>query len=119
MEQVYWLFVEAFALAFLVMYFLLHKAARIGLVAWSKSRRRTRSTPLIGGLAIYFTYIMIRGPAGDILHFPLLTAGGGLLVLVGSLDDYFDFPASPRLLAQVAAACVCRLPVSRSTISAR
>lgn len=116
MEQLAWLFVEAFALAFLMVYFLLPKAARVGLVDWQTRRKRpARSVPLIGGLAIFITYLVVLGPTGDDAHSPLLLAGGGLLVLVGALDDYFDFPAWPRLAAQALAA-LC-LPLAGVVIS--
>lgn len=109
LEQLRWLFVEGFVLAFLLVYFLMPKACRLGLVDWPKGRKRhARAVPLIGGLAIFIAYLVALPSASaaggaDLL----LLAGAGLLVLVGALDDYFDFPTWPRFAAQIAAgACM-------------
>lgn len=106
MEQLRWLFLEAFLLAFLMVYFLLPKACRAGLVDRPRGRKRhARAVPLIGGLAIYAAYAVSLGPVGlDSIADALLLAGGALLVLIGALDDYFDFPAWPRLVTQTLAA---------------
>lgn len=105
MEQLRWLFIEAFVFAFLLVYFLMPKACRLGLVDRPKGRKRhRRAVPLIGGLAIFLTYTVVLAPTGltgggDLL----LMAGGGLLVAVGALDDYIDLPPWPRLGTQVVA----------------
>ncbi|MDN5939156.1 MAG: undecaprenyl/decaprenyl-phosphate alpha-N-acetylglucosaminyl 1-phosphate transferase, partial [Salinisphaera sp.] len=105
MEELRWQFAQGFVLAFLLIYFLLSKACRLGLVDRPDTRKRhARSVPLIGGLAIFAVYLLLAGPLGDWSAAKLyFLVGGGLLVLVGALDDYFGFPTWPRFAAQALA----------------
>lgn len=107
MESLSWQFVNAFLFTFLLVYFLLPQARRIGLVDEPNRRRKRHrhAVPLIGGLAIFASYVLMLGPAGWLsTHTLLFPAGGGLIILIGALDDYFDFKPLPRLIAQVGAA---------------
>lgn len=99
---------NTFIVTLLLIYFLKGKAHIIGLVDRPDARKLHRGeVPLIGGLAIFFAcllsiYALEPAPQRVLAFF----SGGAVLILVGSLDDYFNFPAIPRFMAQIAAALI-------------
>jgi UDP-GlcNAc:undecaprenyl-phosphate GlcNAc-1-phosphate transferase len=79
-----------------------------------------RSTPLLGGLAIFAGVLV-----GSLLFLELdrqlqgILAGAALVTLVGALDDRFELPPVVKLLGQVAAATIpvaCGVRVDNVTI---
>src|SRR6056297_2072565 len=83
-------------------------AYSIGLVDRPGGRKGHRGiVPVIGGICMYLGIVAVA---------PLLTqpidgqgafiVAGGLLVLVGALDDGFDIPPAVRLVAQATAALI-------------
>jgi len=80
-------------------------AVRIGLVDRPDERKRhSNEIPLIGGIAIFFGFCFSLLTL-HISLFPYrgLLAGGGLLVLVGVLDDFHNISSRVRLLGQLIA----------------
>jgi UDP-GlcNAc:undecaprenyl-phosphate GlcNAc-1-phosphate transferase len=82
-------------------------ASRLGLMDHPGERRKIHagSVPLIGGIAIFsaiLTSSLTVLPADPTYQFGLL--GGGLLVILGALDDRFGLGPKVRLTAQVGAA---------------
>lgn len=106
MENLRWLFIEAFVFGFLLIYYLRGRSIRWGLVDkpdWRK--RHGRAVPLIGGIAIFASFVLVAGPMTGLSQSGLVfLACGSILVLIGVLDDYFDYPPSARFAAQIAAA---------------
>ncbi len=99
---------NTFIVTLLLLYFLKNKAAAIGLVDRPDSRKvHHGDVPLIGGLAIFAAclmslYALAPAPTRALAFF----SGGAVLVLIGSLDDYFSFAAVPRFVAQICAAWI-------------
>ena len=64
-------------------------------------------TPLLGGLAIYVSFLAAL-LANSIMDWQMVAilAGGSLLALVGFLDDARGLPAAVKLLAQLLAAAI-------------
>jgi UDP-GlcNAc:undecaprenyl-phosphate GlcNAc-1-phosphate transferase len=64
-------------------------------------------TPLLGGLAIYISFL-IAFLANSIMDWQMVTIliGGSVLVLVGVLDDARGLPAAVKLLAQLLAVTI-------------
>ncbi len=81
-------------------------ARKIGLVDKPGGRKKHNgSIPLIGGIAMYAGVIAaIWLTQADFSGYQGLLLGGGLLLLVGSLDDKFNLSAASRFIAQVTAA---------------
>ena len=83
-------------------------ASRIGLVDRPGGRKaHDRPTPLVGGLAVFLTFVLgvlWFGVEPD--HWWPLAVAGALLVLVGLIDDLRELSAGHRFLAQIAAAVV-------------
>ena len=88
---------------------MLHPVAlRIGLIDSPGGRKlHSGNIPLIGGLVIYVVLWLSAFwlPSFSSTVFWLLTSAG-VLVLVGTIDDFHHVPAIPRLLAQSAAAAI-------------
>jgi UDP-GlcNAc:undecaprenyl-phosphate/decaprenyl-phosphate GlcNAc-1-phosphate transferase len=88
---------------------LLHPLAlKIGLIDAPGGRKlHSGKIPLIGGLVIYAVLWLsvFWLPSFSETVFWLLTSAG-VLVLVGTIDDFHHVPAFPRLLAQAAAAII-------------
>lgn len=84
-------------------------AFRIGAVDVPKDNRRMHSHPIprIGGLAIFFGFLL-----SALLFVPLQTQLRGMLlgcviiVVLGVFDDIYALPAMPKFLVQIAAALV-------------
>lgn len=106
MENLRWLFIEAFVFGFLLIYYLRGRSIRWGLVDkpdWRK--RHGRAVPLIGGIAIFASFVLVAGPMTGLSQSGLVfLACGSILVLIGALDDYFDYPPWARFAVQIAAA---------------
>lgn len=102
---------NTFILTLLLIYFLKAKALTIGLVDRPDGRKRHRGeVPLIGGLAIFLACVLsLTTLMPDIKHGLAFLGGGAVVIVVGALDDYFNFPAPPRFLAQIFAALIMAL----------
>ena len=97
--------VISFALTPLVKHF----AVRFGFVDIPKDGRRMhhRPIPTIGGLAIYFAFLLVilvicpmtRQLAG-------ILAGGTILLVMGVVDDKYDLNAKLKFLVQIVAAII-------------
>lgn len=94
----------AFLVSFLLTPLVRRYAQRIGAVASPRGDRwHQRSTPLLGGVAIYAAIV-----GGFIIFWPhlpagarLILAGSTLLFLVGLYDDYRSLKAPIKLVAQL------------------
>ena len=88
---------------------ILHPVAlRIGLIDSPGGRKlHSGNIPLIGGLVIYMVLWLSAFwlPSFSSTVFWLLTSAG-VLVLVGTIDDFHHVPAIPRLIAQSVAALI-------------
>lgn len=124
----YWDAVFAFLVATAVAWTLTPIAARaawrLGAIAMPSERGlATRSTPLLGGLAILIAVLIaaaiwmpatIRLPrsvgarpgTGGIVHTWVILAGAALIALVGVIDDALDLRPQWKLAGQIAAAVV-------------
>lgn len=61
--------------------------------------------PLVGGIAIYCSILVMHLISAErIPHFNAYLVSGGLLLVVGVLDDRFQLPVLPRLVVQGIAA---------------
>lgn len=98
----------AFVLVFLLVPIVRAAALKVGFVD-RPTKRKVHSTPipLSGGLAIYAGVIITTWLfQGDSPILRTLALGGGLLVIVGLIDDSFksrgrDFPVWPRLIVYI------------------
>jgi UDP-GlcNAc:undecaprenyl-phosphate GlcNAc-1-phosphate transferase len=83
-------------------------ASAVGAVDHPRERGLSdRSTPLLGGLAIFAGALvasLIWLPDERIWHGVLIAAA--LITVVGALDDRFDLPPAAKLVGQVAAALI-------------
>lgn len=82
---------------------------KIGAIDVPKDKRRMhkKPTPLIGGLAIFLSFLLTNLFFCDInIELILLLGGALLIVVVGILDDVFNLNAWVKLLAQIAAAAI-------------
>ena len=91
-------------------------AFRVGAVDVPKDNRRMHNHPIprMGGLAIFFGFIL------SVLVFLPLTAdlrgmllGGVVIVILGILDDIFALPALPKFFVQIGAALIAVLHGNR------
>lgn len=113
----WWIYIVGFAaacmLAVIAMPFVKKLAFRVGAVAIPNHRTvHTKPMPQMGGLAIYLafavTYLAVALSIGDYEPEVMLgmLLGGGLIVLVGALDDRYNISPKLKLLGQIAAAGV-------------
>ena len=95
----------AFVVTVLFMFALRPIAEATSLVDVRKGHKRNgEPVPVIGGLAMCLGIVFVSGFVDfPSLFFPLIFAMV-LLVVVGTIDDRFDLPASVRLVAQTCAA---------------
>ena len=98
-----------FALAFVISLLLGSVFSRLapawGLVDHPGAHRdHEKETPLVGGLAIYISFLLVSILFLDHTEFRGLLIGGGLLVTVGALDDRIELATSVRFVAQILAA---------------
>lgn len=103
----------AFAAVVLLVLVLRPVAARIGLLDYPNDRSsHVAPTPLVGGLAIYLAFVL--GAVASFLSGLLpwdaytvsLVGGGGLLVLVGAVDDAKDLSPLLRFGVQILASLI-------------
>jgi UDP-GlcNAc:undecaprenyl-phosphate/decaprenyl-phosphate GlcNAc-1-phosphate transferase len=115
-----WYYVLSGICAFLFVYFTVpyirRLAIRIGFVDRPNQRKiHKEPIPLLGGLAIYFGFVItsaIFGHAGSTL-FGIAT-GGLVIFAIGVLDDFYktrgrDFKAWPKFVMQIIAAVILML----------
>lgn len=112
-----WYYIVSFMVAFMLVYasipYIRKLALRIGFVDRPNQRKlHTEPIPLLGGLSMYFSFIIaawLFGRAGK--TFGGIAIGGLLIFAVGVIDDYYktrgkDFKAWPKFLMQIIAALV-------------
>lgn len=63
-------------------------------------------TPLLGGVAIALTVLLIEGATGVWQALPVVLAGGLLICLVGLVDDVIDLKPYSKLVAEIAIAAL-------------
>ena len=101
-------FVWAFAVACLSIVGLRPLAANIGLVDRPCERKRhLGEVPLIGGIAIYFTVLIVSQvflPESQLVNLYMISCS--FMVLIGALDDFYDVSAKVRLVAQLLIASI-------------
>jgi len=104
-----YLLIVVFGIVSAILIALLHRPARwLGLVDHPGGRKaHDRVTPLTGGIAIYLTFLVGVWVLGvpDARWLGLALAGG-LLLLVGLLDDLQELSAKSRFIAQILAALI-------------
>jgi UDP-GlcNAc:undecaprenyl-phosphate GlcNAc-1-phosphate transferase len=83
-------------------------AKRTGLLDHPSDRKIHKSpTPLVGGLAIYVTFILAIFLATPYASQTLpLLAACGLMLITGMLDDVKDLSAKTRFIVEIAAVCI-------------
>ena len=100
--------ISAFLLACVTIVGLRPIAANIGLVDRPNTRKRhLGDVPLIGGIAIYFTLLVISQiflPSSQLINLYLISCS--FMVLIGALDDFYDVSARVRLIAQLLIASI-------------
>jgi UDP-GlcNAc:undecaprenyl-phosphate GlcNAc-1-phosphate transferase len=101
-------FVWAFGVAFFAILSLRPLAANIGLVDRPNARKRhLGEIPLIGGIAIYFTLLILsQALIPDSQLMKLFMISCSFMVFIGALDDYYDISARVRLVAQLLIASI-------------
>jgi UDP-GlcNAc:undecaprenyl-phosphate GlcNAc-1-phosphate transferase len=102
------IFISAFLLACLTIAGLRPIAASIGLVDRPDARKKhLGDVPLIGGIAIYFTLLVMSQifiPSSQLVNLYLISCS--FMVLIGALDDFYDVSAKIRLIAQLLIASI-------------
>ncbi len=105
--------VVAFFFVFLTVPYIRKFAIRIGFVDKPNQRKiHTEPVPLLGGMAIYFGFVVtsaIFGYTGS--TFFGIATGGLVIFLIGVVDDFYktrgrDFKAWPKFLMQIVAALI-------------
>ena len=101
-------FVWAFAVACFSIVGLRPIAANIGLVDKPNARKKhLGDVPLIGGIAIYFTMLVVSQlflPESQLINLYMISCS--FMVLIGALDDFYDVSARVRLVAQLLIASI-------------
>lgn len=101
-------FIWAFAVACLSIVGLRPIAANIGLVDKPNSRKKhLGDVPLIGGIAIYFTLLVVSQlflPESQLINLYMISCS--FMVLIGALDDFYDISARARLVGQLLIASI-------------
>lgn len=109
--------IVSFALVYLMVPLLRKVAMKTGFVDMPNARKLHKEPiPVLGGAGMFVGFIvtmaLFEGFFGALDgRFWGITIGGGMLFLIGLIDDYYktrgkDFPAWPKFLTQIAAACV-------------
>lgn len=105
-----WLFllVFSFFLAFLLTKIVRHVAKRLKVLDQPEERKiHERPIPLLGGLAIYISYVVtIFLNFSFSIELKGLIIGGTLILLIGLLDDIKGVSAKWKLIGQLVATCV-------------
>jgi UDP-GlcNAc:undecaprenyl-phosphate GlcNAc-1-phosphate transferase len=112
-----WYYILSFLAAFVLVYFsvpfIRKLALRIGFVDRPNKRKiHKEPVPLLGGLSMYFAFIVtagIFGKAGK--TFWGIFLGGLIIFAIGVIDDYYktrgkDFKAWPKFVMQILAALI-------------
>lgn len=83
-------------------------AHAIGLIDKPGGRKRhVGEVPIIGGVAMYLGVVVGVALLPDMgINYSFLLGAGGLLVLIGVIDDRFGLPATVRLVAQLVAVLI-------------
>lgn len=101
-------FIWAFVTACLTIVGLRPIATSVGLVDKPNARKKhVGNVPLIGGIAIYFTVLVVSQmflPESQLINLYLISCS--FMVLIGALDDYYDISARARLMAQLLIASI-------------
>lgn len=88
-------------------------AVRTGAVDLPAPRRvHDKPTPRLGGLSIFLAFFAAvgislffpRSDPNELLRLAGLFVGGGLMFVIGAIDDYHELKAGPQLVVQVVAA---------------
>lgn len=102
-----WLFllVFSFLLTFLLTPLVRSLATRLRVMDIPDQRKiHTRPIPLLGGLAIYVSYVMtVFFNFSFSIELKGVILGGTIILLVGLLDDLKKLPATMKLVSQIAA----------------
>jgi UDP-GlcNAc:undecaprenyl-phosphate/decaprenyl-phosphate GlcNAc-1-phosphate transferase len=103
---------DAFLLTVVLIIALDKPAKFIGLVDRPNARKaHIGLIPLTGGLAIFAAYVAAVFLAAQTIELPWeYYTGLGILVLVGTYDDYQNLGAGPKLLLQIIAATIMVVP---------
>ena len=103
-----WVFVSAFLVACASIAALRPIATHVGLVDKPSERKKhIGHVPLIGGIGIYFTILVITQLfIQETLLVNLYLISCSFMVLIGALDDYYDISARFRLVAQLLIASI-------------
>jgi len=97
----------AFASTLLCIALLRPVSARLGLVDHPDQRKdHVGDIPLIGGIAIWFAFTICLLFVGITFKLAMLIVSGGLLTLVGAVDDVNDLPPRWRLVLHIIAALI-------------
>jgi len=106
-------FLPSFVISVSFILWALRLAPSLGLIAAKQAHRQhERPTPVIGGLAMFFSIISVSAlvpffvsdlNTGLIYHY---LAAASLLVVVGVLDDRFHLPFVIRLIVQIVAVLI-------------
>lgn len=100
-------YLYSFLFAFLLIDYLRRRALATGFVDRPSGRKRHRGEiPLVGGLGIFLSGLLSLLAFGLVLNevFLSLFIAGGVVTLIGAMDDYGRLPPWPRLVAQILAA---------------
>ncbi|WP_339318563.1 MraY family glycosyltransferase [Paenibacillus sp. FSL R10-2734] len=92
-------------------------AIKIGATDVPNARKvHTKIMPRLGGLAIFLAFVLgllavlpiipYEFTPREVNFIKALLCGGGLIVLIGALDDRFELSAKVKLLGQIIAACI-------------
>ncbi|MBX5436945.1 MAG: undecaprenyl/decaprenyl-phosphate alpha-N-acetylglucosaminyl 1-phosphate transferase [Alicyclobacillaceae bacterium] len=115
-----WYYIACFMAAFLFVYtsvpFVRRLAIRLGFVDRPNHRKiHKQPVPLLGGVAMYFGFVLTGGLFGDAGRtFCGIAIGGLLIFAIGVVDDYYkahgrDFKAWPKFVMQIVAAVILDL----------
>ena len=97
--------ITAFLISVVLCGVLARMAPSLGLVDHPGGHREHEfETPLVGGIAIFIAFLVVCLVFLDVSGFRGLLLGGGLLLVVGVIDDRHELPASVRFVAQIMAA---------------
>ncbi|KWX77916.1 glycosyltransferase family 4 protein [Paenibacillus jilunlii] len=110
-------FVVCMGLALLLTPLVKKFAIKIGATDVPNARKvHTKIMPRLGGLGIFLAFVLGLLAVLPIIPYDFtpreasfikaLLSGGGLIVLIGALDDRFELSAKVKLLGQIAAACI-------------
>ncbi|WP_405104817.1 MraY family glycosyltransferase [Paenibacillus sp. FSL K6-1217] len=110
-------FIVCMVLALLLTPFVKKFAIKIGATDVPNARKvHTKIMPRLGGLGIFLAFVLGLLAVLPIIPYDFtpreanfikaLLCGGGLIVLIGGLDDRFELSAKVKLLGQIAAACI-------------